>query len=96
MQVGQGFVTKQQGTLIVTTAGPGHRVNMGTQATSGACTTAVTSALFAIGAAGVAALAASGGAVIAGIALSAAELGQLSALLAGGSGIYAFVSAYIC
>ena len=96
MQVGRGFVTKRQGALVVTTEAPGHKVNMSAQSTSGACTTAVTSALFAIGAAGVAALAASGGAIIAGFALSAAELSQLSALLAGGSGIYAFVAAYVC
>lgn len=62
----------------------------------GFCTYAVTSALFAIGSAGLAAAALSGGLVVAGIFLTA-EFLQAAAVAAGSfSALYGLVAAFVC
>ncbi|GGM67423.1 hypothetical protein GCM10012275_42510 [Longimycelium tulufanense] len=62
----------------------------------GACTWAVASAVYALGAAALGALAASGGAVVAGVFLSARVLGTLSGASGSFSAIYGIIAAHVC
>lgn len=62
----------------------------------GFCHAAAMAAVLAIGAAGFAFLAATGGGPVMGFFVGARAAGQISAALAGGGGVSALVSQYIC